>query len=54
MFYDLGVKCIVCVRELSLNDVIEIKKVLFNLELEIFVYGSMCFVFLGRCLILVL
>ncbi|WRD70157.1 U32 family peptidase [Helicobacter pylori] len=51
VFYDLGVKRIVCARELSLNDAIEIKKALPDLELEIFVHGSMCFAFSGRCLI---
>ena len=36
---------------LSLNDCIEIKKELPELEIEIFVHGSMCFAFSGRCLI---
>ena len=51
VFYDMGVKRIVAARELSLKDAIEIKKALPNLELEIFVHGSMCFAFSGRCLI---
>lgn len=51
VFYDLGVKRIVAARELSLSDAIEIKKALPDLELEIFVHGSMCFAFSGRCLI---
>lgn len=51
VFYDLGVKRIVAAREMSLSDAIEIKKSLPNLELEIFVHGSMCFAFSGRCLI---
>ncbi len=51
VFYELGVKRIIAARELSLKDAIEIKKALPNLELEIFVHGSMCFAFSGRCLI---
>lgn len=51
VFYEMGVKRIVAARELSLKDAIEIKKALPNLELEIFVHGSMCFAFSGRCLI---
>lgn len=51
VFYDMGVKRIVAARELSLKDAIEIKKALPNLEIEIFVHGSMCFAFSGRCLI---
>lgn len=51
VFYDLGVKRIVAARELSLKDAIEIKKALPDLELEMFIHGSMCFAFSGRCLI---
>lgn len=51
VFYEMGVKRIVAARELSLKDAIEIKKYLPDLELEIFVHGSMCFAFSGRCLI---
>lgn len=51
VFYDLGVKRIVAAREMSLSDAIEIKRHLPDLELEIFVHGSMCFAFSGRCLI---
>lgn len=51
VFYEMGVKRIVAARELSLSDAKEIKKYLPDLELEIFVHGSMCFAFSGRCLI---
>ncbi|MDO7252629.1 peptidase U32 family protein [Helicobacter cappadocius] len=51
VFYEMGVKRIVAARELSLKDAIEIKKYIPDLELEIFVHGSMCFAFSGRCLI---
>ncbi|MCI6217418.1 MAG: U32 family peptidase [Helicobacter sp.] len=51
VFYEMGVKRIVCARELSLKDAVQIKEALPKLELEIFVHGSMCFAFSGRCLI---
>jgi len=51
VFWDLGVKRIVVAREISLKDVIEIKKHLPDMEIEIFVHGSMCFAYSGRCLI---
>ncbi|MBL0686978.1 MAG: U32 family peptidase [Sulfurospirillum sp.] len=51
VFYELGVKRIIVAREVSLKDLIEIKKRLPSLELEAFVHGSMCFAYSGRCLI---
>ena len=50
-FYNAGVSRIVVAREISLKDVIEIKKHLPNLEIEVFVHGSMCFAYSGRCLL---
>ncbi len=50
-YYDIGVSRIIVAREMSLSDVVEIKKRLPKLELEIFVHGSMCFAYSGRCLI---
>ena len=51
VFWDMGVKRIVVAREISLKDVIEIKKHLPDMEIEIFVHGSMCFAYSGRCLV---
>ena len=51
VFWDMGVKRIVVAREISLKDVMEIKKHLPDMEIEIFVHGSMCFAYSGRCLI---
>lgn len=51
VYYDLGVKRIVAAREVSLSDCVDIKKEIPELEIEIFVHGSMCFAFSGRCLI---
>ncbi len=51
VYYDMGVKRIIAAREISLKDVQEIKKRLPDLEIEIFVHGSMCFAYSGRCLV---
>ncbi len=51
VFYEMGVERIIAAREVSLKDLIRIKEHLPKLELEIFVHGSMCFAYSGRCLI---
>ena len=51
VFWDLGVRRIVVAREISLKDVQQIKKHLPEMEIEIFVHGSMCFAYSGRCLV---
>lgn len=51
IYYEMGVKRIVAAREVSLNDLKEFKKRLPKLEIEVFVHGSMCFAYSGRCLI---
>ena len=51
VFYDMGVRRIIAAREISLRDVIDIKKHLPDLEIEVFVHGSMCFAYSGRCLV---
>ena len=51
VFYELGVSRIIAAREVSLKDLEQIKAKLPNLEIEIFVHGSMCFAYSGRCLI---
>ncbi len=51
VYYDLGVQRIIAAREISLKDCEAIKQVIPDLELEIFVHGSMCFAYSGRCLI---
>ncbi|QFR50097.1 U32 family peptidase [Sulfurimonas lithotrophica] len=47
----MGATRIITAREISLKDLKEIKKELPELELEVFVHGSMCFAYSGRCLI---
>ena len=50
--YDMGAKRVVLARELSLDEIAEIRaKTNSNLEIEAFVHGSMCVSFSGRCLI---
>ena len=51
-FADLGVKRIVLARELSLEQIKEIRKNLpKEVELEAFVHGSMCMSYSGRCML---
>ncbi len=51
VYWGLGVTRIIAAREVSLKDLKKIKEYLPNLELEVFVHGSMCFAYSGRCLI---
>lgn len=51
-WYNLGAKRAVLARELSLEEIKEIKKnIPEDMELEVFVHGSMCISFSGRCLL---
>jgi putative protease len=52
-FYkDMGVKRIVLARELSLDDIKEIKDFVGDeIELEAFIHGAMCISYSGRCLL---
>ena len=48
---DLGVKRIVLARELHIDEIIDIKKKVPEMELEVFVHGAMCMSYSGRCLL---
>ncbi len=51
-FYDMGAKRVVTARELSLDEIAEIRaKSPKELEIECFVHGAMCVSFSGRCLL---
>lgn len=51
-WYHLGAKRIVLARELSLQEIIRIRRrVPEDLELEVFVHGAMCMAYSGRCLL---
>ena len=50
--YDMGAKRVVLARELSLEEVAEIRaKTPADLDIEVFVHGAMCVSFSGRCLL---
>ncbi len=51
VYYEMGARRIIAAREISLRDLKQIKTELPDLELEVFVHGSMCFAYSGRCLI---
>jgi putative protease len=52
VLHDMGAKRVVLARELSLDEIADIRaKTPKELELEAFVHGSMCVSFSGRCLI---
>lgn len=48
--YSLGLKRVVCARELSLSEIESIKKKV-PIELECFVHGALCYCYSGRCLL---
>lgn len=51
-FYDLGASRVVLAREISLEEIAEIRaKTPRSLEIEVFVHGAMCVSFSGRCLL---
>lgn len=51
-WYNLGVRRVVLARELSLEEIKEIKsKIPEDMELEAFVHGAMCISYSGRCLL---
>lgn len=51
-FYNMGAKRVVLARELSLDEIAEIRaKTPSDLEIEAFVHGAMCVSFSGRCLL---
>ena len=51
-FYNMGAKRVVLARELSLDEIAEIRaKTPKELDIECFVHGAMCVSFSGRCLL---
>lgn len=50
-WHDFGVSRIILARELSLNEIETIKQKVPELELEIFIHGSLCISYSGRCLL---
>ena len=51
-WYQLGVRRIVCARELSLDEIKSIRQAIPpDMEMELFIHGSLCISYSGRCLI---
>lgn len=51
-WYKLGVRRVVCARELSLREIKEIReRIPEDMEIESFIHGAMCISYSGRCLL---
>lgn len=51
-WYNMGAKRVILARELSLEEIIDIRKnTPEDLEIEVFVHGAMCIAYSGRCLL---
>lgn len=51
-WYELGVRRVVLARELSLEEIIDIKRnIPEDMEIEVFVHGALCISYSGRCLL---
>ncbi|WP_410208245.1 peptidase U32 family protein [Fusobacterium sp.] len=51
MWKDLGARRVVLARELTLEDIAEIRAKVPDIELEVFIHGAMCMSISGRCLL---
>ncbi len=47
----MGIKRVILSRELSLDEVAEIRQQCPEMELEVFVHGALCIAYSGRCLL---
>jgi putative protease len=47
----IGVKRVILSRELSLDEIAEIRQLCPDMELEVFVHGALCIAYSGRCLL---
>ena len=47
----MGVDRVILSRELSLDEVAEIRQQCPDIELEVFVHGALCIAYSGRCLL---
>ncbi len=50
-WHKIGVERIILSRELSLDEIAEIKQQCPEMELEVFVHGALCIAYSGRCLL---
>ena len=52
MWYELGAKRVVCAREMSVQDIAQLRaNTPADLQIEAFVHGAMCVAYSGRCLL---
>lgn len=51
MWKDMGANRVVLAREVSLENIVEIKNKVPDIEIEVFVHGAMCMAVSGRCLL---
>ncbi len=51
MWKDLGAKRVVLAREISLDNIKEIRAKVPDIEIEVFIHGAMCMSISGRCLL---
>jgi len=50
-WYSVGIKRVILSRELSLDEVQEIRQNCPEMEIEVFVHGALCIAYSGRCLL---
>ncbi|EDN69557.1 Peptidase U32 [Beggiatoa sp. PS] len=50
-WHKMGITRIILSRELSLEEIAEIRQQCPNIELEVFVHGALCIAYSGRCLL---
>lgn len=50
-WHDQGIKRVILSRELSLDEIEEIRMKVPDMELEVFVHGALCMAYSGRCLL---
>lgn len=48
---NIGIERIILSRELSINEIAEIRQQCPDIELEVFVHGALCIAYSGRCLL---
>ena len=51
LWKDLGAKRVILAREMSLDEIKEIREKVPDIQLEVFIHGAMCMAVSGRCLL---
>ena len=50
-WHQMGLTRVILSRELSLDEIAEIRKQVPDIEIEVFVHGALCMAYSGRCLL---